>query len=652
MYINHKLLTGDVSPTQINDNIRKLQRALQTNDKGISYYEELKHMFTTKNSYLIQILETLTPTEQTAFLQKINPYFISLSALRNQDDGSSSDRLIKLAPDEYTFVELGHFFQSSKAETLDTRFPQFRFANLFLPTLADKEQQLSITMPVPNLEYGNGIDGFEFVNGEIQPIFSESVFNLLNDQLFKSELIRMIETAKNKVSIKSREHVGKSMFFTTMEGLNNIVVTTIGEDNSEKKIPLPVFLKNKLNTPGLLNKETSDIITTLVSTKLQDVVNKTINDAVNETINNYLQKEITKYISIGSTSNNNQIVITTSGKLKEYGFITNSNTVENIDTAYLAKKSFAPTGETLIDGNPSIFRLLIGMSEFVVGQAVGKKNMLDLFFGSATSFVTREPKFKWSSSNNLSSWESEVHNTMEETLSNMYKRMAKAIAPRNKFANSESYIKEGSKQNATSTYKVGKRTIKIANTQMQILELSDPKTVSEVMDQYANFYYPQAALAISTLTNEIKAIQKNIYQLVLQEETPKILEEIQQKKTELGQKIKHAQITYPKLAGFFEIDPSDGQMFCTYTEYLRDMVDNGTLSDTEFSTYMAIFDKLNSGTEYINLKDEERELLSSFYMNALKTVYTGNSAEYKDVVHEGDTTSIPYITENFISKLL
>ena len=242
MYINHKLLTGDVSPTQINDNIRKLQRALQTNDKGISYYEELKHMFTTKNSYLVQILETLTPTEQTAFLQKINPYFISLSALRNQDDGSSSDRLIKLAPDEYTFVELGHFFQSSKVETLlDARFPEFRFANLFLPTLADKEQQLSITMPVPNLEYGNGIDGFEFVNGKIQPIFSESVLNLLNDQLFKSELIRMIETAKNKVSIKSREHVGKSMFFTTMESLNNIVITTIGEDNSEKKIPLPVF---------------------------------------------------------------------------------------------------------------------------------------------------------------------------------------------------------------------------------------------------------------------------------------------------------------------------------------------------------------------------------------------------------------------------
>ena len=164
----------------------------------------------------------------------------------------------------------------------------------------------------------------------------------------------------------------------------------------------------------------------------------------------------------------------------------------------------------------------------------------------------------------------------------------------------------------------------ISNTSFQLIQaINMPSTVANIAIKM-NILYPEVKSEVYQKEIELYAAKQGQLEKLRKEgsDDADLL-------NELLDIIKGLQTKYPKIAQFLSVDSTDGQAYCTYTEYLKHLYGIGEISLDDFKFYDNIFDKLNrKEISFADLTEEERYKLHTLYANSVKTVYTGGLYEY------------------------
>jgi hypothetical protein len=605
-YIGEKLLSGALQSTEIYDRVQQLKFALDQN-KTNAYYYTLQKMQTAKN-HILKAAEYFRKEGNNVALYNLldtfGPIFLPPEVIRNAEIKENSESIDKLSEQEYLITAFSYLNQISKTQPCNINGKDYGFRNgyIFLPTISDKGQMVAVQMPLLDI---TGADStFKIVDGKLKLGLGNNIIHLLTDQLFKSEVSRMLHLENNKKTLTSKTLIKSNFFFTTLEDFNNVMV------KNEKKeiVPLLSYLQSNphLNIAQVMALTTEEGMN--VNQRVDSIVTEYFNDKLDEVINVTLNKK-----------ENGAVLYDVKGVLADNGLVSSQNgsfKYENMDKKFLDSRQVK--GD--IDGvkiNKKLREVMLTSMDAIINNVLGQKTILDLFMDSATTFVKAVPEFN--SKTTSEGWQAQVSESYKLFADNLKKRMAMMIAPGYKQMNSENFWDNTQKvMNESLTLSNGKT---ISNKLMKVIEVKDRIKVSDSLGTLIKLYYKDKIGEYQTKIDELDQLFINIQDL---SNRNKDVTKLEERKDKIVAELKAA---FPKIAAFCEIDSSDGQTYCTWNQYLNFQYRMGEITMEDYERLDEMMTRLEAGERYSKLKVEEREFLDSFFMNSLKTVYTGNVLE-------------------------
>lgn len=245
-----------------------------------------------RNSLLLNILDN--PSEDL-FIDIFGIKHIAVGSLKGKNSKFAfRAKVTQLSPRDLEILKLAHFHESNNVPKYSTQAIEgftsegdVRIANVFLPTMSDKDQMMALQTLLFNMAPS------DLVNGQL----SERFLNLLYSQIVKPELERMhdfhLRRKQGDTTISGYDK--SAQLFNFVSSLNNFKVD--GENN------LTTMIKNQPEAFGVdtieatygpqIKKELNDLVISLVSEKREEWDSLNITGGKIKAINaNYLgQKE-------------------------------------------------------------------------------------------------------------------------------------------------------------------------------------------------------------------------------------------------------------------------------------------------------------------------------------------------------------------------
>lgn len=520
--------------------------------------------------------------------------FVSLEAIKERHKKTFGSRKITDIPDtDNVLAQLG-FFQNT-VKKLSHKVPgygtlSFRLAKVMNPTLSDKNQMLLYDMAVVDVTSSTLADTHADKGNQYN--VGEALLNFITDQIFESELDRIISSFKEKTNVKKYDKAAQ--FFLAFPGFNTLELTM--EDGT--KISLIEFLHiNK----GLVKGEEN------IAAKRQD-----IREAAKQYLSNLIKEKVKDKVNFdnntGEWFDNNFISIDEKGNF-ENNFL---------DDSYLNSK---------VKGFPKE-SVEVAAYDFVINNMLAQNNVYQMIAGDTALYSENPSKFADKKEpNNIS--KIDFVGLAKKTAENIDKRMAMLIAPGNKLANSlhEKYL--------------------------QIM-VNDPVTITSTSRQLIKQYYgevtkenEQAIAAIEEFEEKAENA-KGVYLDELRNDYSKRYVKINDKfvsvdsdgeihysdsieaAKSLGKVLKGVdgyqhflKENNKEIGDYFDIEGTDAQELTTWQEHLDILLRQGRLTEEERNNIKAIYDKLSKGETL-----EAKEL--KVVMQPIKPVYAGGTIVRND----------------------
>jgi hypothetical protein len=210
-----KNISGITNPTYATDRIDDLKRSALSGD--LTLITDLQSLSLSSNSILLELL-----TRDPEFAGKFEVNHLGLTALKQYGKKSNNfSAITDLNNLDHDITKLG-MFQDIQQGTVFHRINGFtmRMGRMFLPTMSDKSQMLTLSTGVFNFMQESKI-AFEYdAEGEMR--FSSDLRQLLYDRLIFPEMKR-ISNFHNKVkSTNIKDYDKAAQLFNFIPALNNV----------------------------------------------------------------------------------------------------------------------------------------------------------------------------------------------------------------------------------------------------------------------------------------------------------------------------------------------------------------------------------------------------------------------------------------------
>ena len=520
--------------------------------------------------------------------------FVSLEAIKERYKKTFGSRKITDIPDtDNVLAQLG-FFQNT-VKKLSHKVPgyeslPFRLAKVMNPTLSDKNQMLLYDMAV--VDVTNSILSNTFADKGNQYDIGEDLLNFITDQIFESELDRIISSFKEKTNVKKYDKAAQ--FFLAFPGFNTLELTM--EDGT--KMTLIEFLHiNKGLAKGEENIAAKrPAIREVAKQYLANLIKEKVKDKVNFDNNT------------GEWFDNNFISIDEKGNF-ENNFL---------DDSYLNSK---------VKGN-LIKSVEVAAYDFVINNMLAQNNVYQMIAGDTALYSENPSKFADKNEpNNIS--KIDFVGLAKKTAENIDKRMAMLIAPGNKLANSlhEKYLQimvndpvtitSTSRQLIKQYYGEVTKENEQAIAAIEEFEEKAEKAKGVYLDELRNEYNSKPV----KINNKFVSVDSDgeIHysdSIEAAESLGKVLKGIDGYQTFLKENNK-------EIGDYFDIEGTDAQELTTWQEHLNILLRQGRLTEEERNNIKAIYDKLSKG-EVLDSKELK------VVMQPIKPVYAGGTIVRND----------------------
>ena len=210
-----KNISGITNPTYATDRIDDLKRAALSGNPTL--ITDLQSLSLSSNSILLELL-----MQDPEFASKFEVNHLGLTALKQYGKKSNNfSAITDLNNLDHDITKLG-MFQDIQQGTVSHRVNDFtmRMGRMFLPTMSDKSQMLTLSTGVFNFMQESKI-AFEYgVDGDMN--FSDDLRQLLYDRLIFPEMKR-ISNFHNKVkSTNIKDYDKAAQLFNFIPALNNV----------------------------------------------------------------------------------------------------------------------------------------------------------------------------------------------------------------------------------------------------------------------------------------------------------------------------------------------------------------------------------------------------------------------------------------------
>lgn len=377
---------------------KSLQGAIQ---KMMSY--DITQDLKKENSVLLEDKLSKPYTKDNFFLQQLrdnkkvrdnfNLSFVSLVALKENGTRDVGDKkLTKLPATDKAITELG-FFQNLEKElgNINNSLPDvnYRIGKVFTPTLSDKDQMVTPSIPVMDLSLKN----FQ-INDITQEVeVNDNIVQHLTEQLFYSELERVYSSYSQEENIIHYNDVAKR--FLGFAGINDLEYKNVNIHD--------FILENNI-------ENTKKAFTPLVNNFFKELIKSEAQEKVKVKDKRFLQGEwIDKNVIATNLNKKKEIV---------------SYTLKFLDSQYIVRKGEKASKDSIILSQ-------IASYDYVINKLLSINNIHASLAGDIALYA---PKIKKAKNRDGS-----INNVKltELTGQGIAKRMASLIAPGNKLANSE-----------------------------------------------------------------------------------------------------------------------------------------------------------------------------------------------------------------------
>ena len=320
-----KNISGITNPTYATDRIDDLKRAALT--PGSTLITDLQSLSLSSNSILLELL-----TQDPEFASKFEVNHLGLTALKQYGKKSNNfSAITDLNNLDHDITKLG-MFQDTQQGTVSHRVNDFtmRIGRMFLPTMSDKSQMLTLSTGVFNFMQESKI-AFEY-DSEGDLIFSADLKQLLYDRLIYPEMKRISNFHTKVKSTNIKDYDKAAQLFNFIPALNN--VKDKNGDRVIEHLALMPLDKVEEKFKDSLTDIVEEVMHSLASQKMAIWENFKEKNAQGETIN--LKFFDNKYLAKGEGNLDDKF------KTATYDFVLNS-VLTNADTF------------SVIAGDPAMF---------------------------------------------------------------------------------------------------------------------------------------------------------------------------------------------------------------------------------------------------------------------------------------------------------
>lgn len=520
--------------------------------------------------------------------------FVSLEAIKERHKKTFGSRKITDIPDtDNVLAQLGFFQNTVKKLTHKVSgygTLSFRLAKVMNPTLSDKNQMLLYDMAVVDVTSSTLADTNADKGNQYN--VGEALLNFITDQIFESELDRIISSFKEKTNIKKYDKAAQ--FFLAFPGFNTLELTM--EDGT--KMSLIEFLHiNK----GLDKGEEN------IATKRQD-----IREIAKQYLANLIKEKVKDKVNFdnntGEWFDNNFISVDEKGNF-ENNFL---------DDLYLNSKVKGFTKESVE----------VAAYDFVINNMLAQNNVYQMIAGDTALYSENPSKFADKNEpNNIS--KIDFVGLAKKTAENIDKRMAMLIAPGNKLANSlhEKYLqimvndpvtitstsRQLIKQYYGEVTKENEQAIAAIEEFEEKAEKARGVYLDELRNEYNNKYVKINDKFVSVDSDGEIHYSDSIEAA---ESLGKVLKGVDGYQTFLKENNK-------EIGDYFDIEGTDAQELTTWQEHLDILLRQGRLTEEERNDIKAVYDKLSKGE---TLDSKELKVV----MQPIKPVYAGSTIVRND----------------------
>jgi hypothetical protein len=252
-----KNISGITNPTFVTDKIDDLIRSASSGDMDL--INTLKSLSISSNSVLLELLQ-----KEPDFYKKVEANYLGITALKEygKESGMFSS-ITDLNSLDHDITKLG-MFQDTQQGKISYQIGGFslRMGRMFLPTMSDKSQMLSIATGVFNFMSESQIAFEKDEEGNIK--FTEDLRDLLYQKLILPEMKRISNFHKNVKATDIKDYDKAAQLFNFFPALN-----MLKDDNGDRIV-------QHLATQGLESVEK------MYKQQLIDVVENTMHSLAQE----------------------------------------------------------------------------------------------------------------------------------------------------------------------------------------------------------------------------------------------------------------------------------------------------------------------------------------------------------------------------------
>jgi hypothetical protein len=208
-----KNISGITNPTFVTDRIDDLIKSVSLGDMDL--INTLKSISISSNSVLLELLQ-----KEPDFYKKLEANYLGITAIKEygKESGMFSS-ITDLNSLDHETTKLG-MFQDTQQGKISHRIGDFtlRVGRMFLPTMSDKSQMLTLATGVFNFMAESNIAFTKNEEGDIK--FTESLRELLYQKLILPEMKRISNFHKNVKSTDIKDYDNAAQLFNFFPALN------------------------------------------------------------------------------------------------------------------------------------------------------------------------------------------------------------------------------------------------------------------------------------------------------------------------------------------------------------------------------------------------------------------------------------------------
>lgn len=504
-------------------------RSKELTKVGSKTLQNLRKSHFSKDSFVLSQLNEIAGQIPQG-LRSIKDFDLQmLKTLEGRDFSYGDQRFTRINTTNQELATLALYVNSNKQYVTEGEVGKevtFRLANYVFPTFSDKTGAASVELPAYKIGYENNS-------------ITDDVVEMLFNRVIMPEVKRIYYYYKNnseKANYKEFSFGGK--FFYFFPELNNIMVNVGNEQ---------LLLSNAIKKQfELYEKQPENTLLSIENGLSIGNAKQLIKDKIKELVNNQIENKLESWKKsriLENTETSKKLLLDYTYLNKNFGL----NDTTNFDLILDAARKFA--------------------AEYKVNDIIAKAEMHFLFLGDPASMAKKSKNFSQIIQALESNQQMDIMPFIEETKTNIGKRLALEIAP-------------------------GKKSNKNAEKEYYQLMIKDPTVYSDTISQLS-------------LILDGKYFDVEAYEKLSEEGKKKYLKK------------------FPNASAFADIESTDAQEYTTVREYLTSNKDFGKigLTDAEIEKIIELEEKDTPLTseEYSYLKDK----LSKYLFAPQKPVYSG-----------------------------